>query len=294
MAVDSPLASRFWGAESWSRSGKPILAIVIHMAQGGNTASWLTRIDGNSSHYVVEYDGDIIQQVREARAAGSIKASLLRTSNDAPFTYLGETITYGIKARRAALGVYDKDPNAVVIAIEVEGFAAAGPNAFQRTALKRLVADIQRRHGGGLHILGHRDFQSYKACPGKLIPWADYGGHGLPTTEEPDMPGLALRSPQPFAGRATIKDDGERHAAVIVATQEPFWLAAGASKDVVLKVQLEKPWPDHPSGVAYVVGDGLAVLLEEDIDLDGEALVPESQVDDLIAADRARARIIWS
>jgi hypothetical protein len=160
------------------------------MAEGGGTVSWLTRNDGNSSHYVVEYTGRVVQMVLESRAAGSLNANLRRTNNDSPFTFLGESITYGYTAAKACLGTYWSNPNAAVIAIEVEGFAKDGPNAKQRVALKALVADIRSRHAK-LPCLGHRDFQNYKACPGKLIPWVDYGGHAkavasptAPSTED--------------------------------------------------------------------------------------------------------------
>lgn len=195
--TDSPLAVRFVAApDHWSRNGAAIKGVVIHMAQGGGTVSWLTRPDGNSSHYVVEYDGEIVQMVAEARAAGSIDPTKIRLTNDPAFTYLGESIVYGRTAVVASMGrAAGDDPNRYVIAIETEGFAGkaptvgqsgydlranpvGGPNAKQRASLAALVNDIRRRRGP-LPALGHRDFQSYKVCPGKRIPWVDYGGHAL-------------------------------------------------------------------------------------------------------------------
>lgn len=216
MAVDSPVASRFVAApDHWPRT-TPIRAIVIHMAEGGGTVSWLTHNDGNSSHYVVEYSGRVTQMVAESRAAGSINPKLLRTSNDTVFTFLGQLIRYGVTAAKAALGQYWSNPNSAVIAIEVEGFAGAntsvaankegGPNAAQRDSLKRLVADIRRRRGA-LHVLGHRDFQSYKACPGKRIPWVDYGQHGAPVSAPAPAPTeeeMHVITVLPFGGRYTI------------------------------------------------------------------------------------------
>lgn len=176
--TDSPLAKRFVAApDNWSRNGAPIQGITIHMAEGGGTVSWLTRNDGNSSHYVVEYDGEIVQMVAEARAAGSVNPRTIRLSNDPPYTFLGEQVVYGRTAVLSAIGkAAGDDPNRYVIAIEVEGFAATGPNAKQRVALHALVNDIRRRRGVQ-PALGHRDFQSYKACPGHKIPWVDYGHH---------------------------------------------------------------------------------------------------------------------
>jgi len=176
--TDSPLATKFVAApDNWSRFAAAIKGIVVHMAEGGGTVSWLTRNDGNSSHYVVEYSGAIVQMVLEARAAGSLKGTALRTTNDPPYTYLGESIVYGRTTAIGAIGsTAYADPNRYVIAIEVEGFAATGPNPAQRASLQRLINDIRRRHGV-LPTLGHRDFQSYKPCPGHRIPWVDYGGH---------------------------------------------------------------------------------------------------------------------
>lgn len=201
----SSIADRWVAApDNWPRSaGASVKAIVIHMAEGGGTVSWLTRDDGNSSHYVVEYTGRITQMVLESRAAGSIKPTLLRTSNDSPYTFLGETILYGIRVGKAVLGDGWSNPNSYVIAIEVEGYAAAGPNTAQHASLKRLIADIRSRHPG-VPVLGHRDFQSYKACPGHKIRWIDYGGHGVPAASEEIM-GLPLTLPSEIVkGRLVI------------------------------------------------------------------------------------------
>lgn len=199
--TDSPVADKFVAApDNWSRNGKPIRAIVVHMAEGGGTVSWLTRNDGNSSHYVVEYDGSCTQMVAESRAAGSINPKLLRTTNDPAFTYLGERIVYGVTAAKGCLGSYWSDPNAAVIAFEVEGFAATGPNPKQRDTLRRLVTDIRHRHGAPYPTLGHRDFQAYKACPGHRIAWADFGGHGRAS--------LLPVTPAPTPGETTVASKG--------------------------------------------------------------------------------------
>ena len=180
MATDSPVATAFVVApDHWSRNGAGIRAIVCHMAEGGGTVPWLTRNDGNSAHYVVEYRGRVVQMVAESRAAGSMNPNLTRTTDDAPYTFEGERVVYGRTALNAA-GIAS-DPNRYAIAIEVEGYAADGPNAAQRAQLAHLIADIRRRRGA-LPVLGHRDQQRYKACPGKKFPWADYGGHAVKTT----------------------------------------------------------------------------------------------------------------
>lgn len=166
-----------------------ILGVVLHMAEGGGTVSWLTRPDGNSSHYVVEYSGRIVQMVRERDWAGSLNPRTIRTTDDSWFEYRGETIVYGRTAVVKAIGAGPgKNPNRYLIAIEIEGFAATGPNGEQRLALHKLIEGIRSRRGP-LPCLGHRDFQQYKKCPGKKIPWADYGGHGVSTTAPiPSLP----------------------------------------------------------------------------------------------------------
>lgn len=193
---DSPLVRKVVptaSTETGLRAGGvgDIKAITIHMAEGGGTVSWLARPDGNSSHYVIEYSGVIVQMVPERNWAGSINPRLVRKDNDDAYTFQDETIVYGRAAQLAAVGVTAAaDPNRYVIAFEVEGFAKAGPNSLQRGSIRALVNDIRRRRGP-LACLGHRDWQNYKACPGHRIPWADYGGHArkvayAPPTEPPE------------------------------------------------------------------------------------------------------------
>ncbi len=169
---------------------RPALAFVVHMAEGGGTVGYLSRANPNgvSVHYVIERGGRIVQMLRENRISGSIRASDLRKTNDLPFRSPdGAWVTYGYDAAKAALGQWWYDPNTVVLSCEIEGFAAVGPSDEQADALARLVADVRSRYPR-IHILGHRDFTSRKACPGKLIPWGRIGrGAGLPdtSTEEP-------------------------------------------------------------------------------------------------------------
>ncbi len=162
-------------------------AIVVHMAEGGGTVGYLSRnpARGVSCHYVVEYSGRVVRMLDEDEIAGTINPSLIRgllrriRPDDPPFVgYNGERITYGATAAKAVLGAGWRDPNRYCIAIEIEGFAAAGPNLAQRKALVLLVRDLRKRIPTLAGTVAHRDFQAYKACPGKLIPWANLGGHG--------------------------------------------------------------------------------------------------------------------
>lgn len=229
--TDSPLAYKFVAApDNWSRGTTTIRGITIHMAEGGGTVSWLTRDDGNSSHYVVEYDGRVVQMVAESRAAGSIDPHKLRATDDAAYAFLGETVRYGVTAAKKVVGANWSNPNATVIAIEVEGFAATGPNLAQRHGLAALVADIRKRHGP-LGVLGHRDWQSYKPCPGHRIPWLDYGGHTATH--------LAAPAPAPVPEEPTVAIKGNLTPEVPTR----LWLKPDAT--VPTKSRWLYVWSDH-------------------------------------------------
>ena len=164
------------------RASGPRLAFVVHMAEGGGTVGFLSRKNrhGVSVHYVIEYTGLIVQMLREDHMHSSIRTSALRTSDDADGLYgrsAAVAVMGGWADTRTTLG-----PNHASIAVEIEGFAATGPNAKQRESLRALVADVRTRYPD-IGLLGHRDFADYKACPGTLIPWSTLGGHGKGTSD---------------------------------------------------------------------------------------------------------------
>jgi len=177
----------------YGRRIAPALALVVHMAEGGGTVGYLSRepARGVSVHFVIERSGRIVQMLGLSRISGSVNPGKLRTTTDPPFTgYNGERVVYGAAPRRAVLGVWDGNPNQAIITVEVEGFAAAGPNAAQRVSIVRLYRHVVTMLPTLRGVLGHRDFASYKACPGKLIPWRNMslmvggGRHGMMTLAE--------------------------------------------------------------------------------------------------------------
>lgn len=171
----------------------PALAFVVHMAEGGGTVGYLATSParGVSVHFVIQYTGRIVQMLGLDRVSGSVNPRDLRTTTDAPFTgYNGEQVRYGAASRKLVLGAWDANPNHAIITVEVEGFATRGPNVKQRVALvelyRYLVGELPTLRG----ILGHRDFTTRKACPGKFIPWRNMalvtggGRHGQFTAAE--------------------------------------------------------------------------------------------------------------
>lgn len=166
----------------------PRLALLVHVAEGGGTVGYLSRPNRNgvSVHFVIERSGRIVRMLDLDEMHSSLRVSAIRTTNDPPFTVLGETVVYGASAARAVLGKWadtrtSLGPNHATLAVEIEGFAADGPRPAQASALVRLVTAL-REHYPDLRVLAHRDFAAYKRCPGWRIDWPALGGHGAGTS----------------------------------------------------------------------------------------------------------------
>lgn len=169
------------------------LGIVLHMAEGGGTVGYLSRSNprGVSVHFVVERSGRIVQMLGLDKISGSVNPFHLRygvglldgrgAPFDAPETGpVAPHVQYGFAAVTAVLGIVGRaNPNRHLISIEVEGFARTGPNSAQVISLQRMIAALRMQSSSIRGLLGHRDFQSYKACPGHKVPWQRLGGHGL-------------------------------------------------------------------------------------------------------------------
>jgi hypothetical protein len=157
----------------------PRLGISWHMAEGGGTVGFLSRPNGNgvSVHFVIEASGNTVQMLPLSHANGSLRPTAIRTTDDPPYLWQGDPITYGATAAGAVLGDWHKDPNSATIGVEIEGFAKDGPNAAQGVAMAYLWGYLDGKYPG-IRSLAHRDFADYKGCPGKRIPWGSVGGHG--------------------------------------------------------------------------------------------------------------------
>jgi hypothetical protein len=247
----------------------PARAFVVHMAEGGGTVGYLAKAQPNrvSVHYVIERTGRIVQMLKEDRISGSINPNDLRTSNDTyPMPY-----PFGVTTAKAVLGDMWRDPNRAVISLEIEGFAATGPNGSQAGSLKTLVNDVRSRHPG-MGLLGHRDFADYKACPGKLIPWTDIGGHGPASQEEPT---LVITRTAFVGGQRVIRFMAGAKAAGYVPRN-----------GVLVEVVPEREWPTdssaHASYDAYIDGVKHYQMADGYYGQNGSTYVPAS---DLIVAD---------
>lgn len=260
----------------------PTLALVIHMAEGGSTVSYLSHATprGVSVHYVVELDGEIVQMLLESHTSGSLNPRDIRTTNGPE--------PFGIKAARACLGQWISDPNRAVLSVEVEGFAKDGPNPRQVDGLQTLVGDLRTRYQA-IGLLGHRDFQDYKACPGARIPWALLGGHG----PSGGIMGLQLEF-----------TDDDRRGVLRFERETPVRVVATGARDTLPAgaVRRARAWVRAPElgGSGWLIGNAgepeLFVGATSAPELGpwpGGSTIPALDCSDAVAADRLRARITY-
>ena len=184
-------------AAKWFSKGAltEVRGLVIHFAEGGGTVSYFTNTTKDvSAHFVLQYDGTIVQMVRDEDADHCQHISY------GSWAYPGGLNRANGVAVLGSDVMDQQDPtrvNRYVQAIEIEGFRATGPNPAQTSALATWVAERRTKYPAMRGLLGHGDVQD-KACPGALIPWALLGGHG-PFTEEP----MGLKLTQPTSGPVT-------------------------------------------------------------------------------------------
>jgi hypothetical protein len=113
--------------------------------------------------------------------------------------------------------------------------------------------------------LGHRDFQNYKACPGKLIPWKDYGGHAVAGGTE-DMPGVRWQYEDTAkAGWVTIV--GDDHSYLNLSTGELHPIAANTRKrafGIASLVDRGISGPADPRKNGYIINKEAAFVITDD------------------------------
>lgn len=156
----------------------PRLAVVWHMAEGGGTVAFLSKPNprGVSVHYVIEYTGRIVQMLDLTHMHSSLRTSDIRTTDD-PDGFYGRSHALAVMGDWADISHGTPGPNHASIGVEMEGFAATGPNDKQTVAMASLF-NLLRARWPKIRSLAHRDFQDYKPCPGRQVPWAVVGGHG--------------------------------------------------------------------------------------------------------------------
>jgi hypothetical protein len=153
------------------------------MAEGGGTVSWDSHPGNPAPHFVVEGSGRVVRMLDLGHMHTLIRTApgAIRDTDDPPYDWHGIRVVYGRRAAAAVLGPWASTrttlgPNHATIGVEVEGFAAQGPQGPQLAAIAGLYGQLRARFAG-IRSLGHRDHQEYKACPGHRFPWDLVGGH---------------------------------------------------------------------------------------------------------------------
>ena len=270
------------------------LGLMLHMAEGSGTVGYLDKNfppggrpppRGVSVHFVCELDGTLVQMLQLNQASGSLNPNDRSTDK----AYYGHSHLVDV------LGDWWPNPNEAVISIEIEGFAATGPNVKQRSALTLWAADMVRRFPTIRGALGHADQTNTKGCPGTTAAmkavFASIGGHGLWPKEVPNVPGLTITDLVAAPGTVTVKNIAGVQAVQVDDPSQRFAMAPGSVKTTVAKGRLVgdplgADTPGNDRHTVRLIGDELAVLLDGQVDY----VATDVDCADKVAAEHERTR----
>jgi hypothetical protein len=244
----------------------PRLALMYHMAEGANTVNFLSLPITKkrnprkvSVHGVIQKDGTFVQMLDYSHMHTSLNPKVKSTNKK----------FFGVNHLNAVLGKFaavatkpNLGPNHATLAVEIEGFAAAGPNPAQVKTAIAWGLEMRERFPTIRGALGHADQTNTKKCPGTTPAMQEIfegvGGHGL---WEGPMLAFKILENEEGAGCVTVKGDG--HSAIVLATGKLFGLANGIRKRSYAKIRLDKPFDKAPGDrrTGYLIGEDGALML---------------------------------
>lgn len=242
----------------------PTLGLLYHMAEGGGTVGYLDKSGnppsrGVSVHAVCEYSGRVVQMLKWGDASGSLNP--VNRSSDKAF--------YGHSHLVDVLGDWWTDPNSATISMEIEGFAAKGPNAAQVDAATAWGLDMRARYPSIHGALGHADQTDTKGCPGMTAAMRSIfdavGGHGLFPVEDP-MLDFSVNQPGGPSGSITVLDQpGVAYAHIKDGAL--IQIKPGTVLSPAHPVKLLAPLNAGPGDrqTAYLFGDPPSVILAQNV-----------------------------
>jgi hypothetical protein len=161
----------------------PTLGLMLHGSESeSGLVGYLTRDPARnvSANFVCERTGRMVQMLDIDHASGSLN----------PQDRSSDKAYYGHQHLVDVLGQWWTDPNSAVISVEIEMYAAKGPNDAQVASLIDWGKDMRQRFPSIRGALGHADQTDTKGCPGSTpaikAAFAGIGGHGLFTDSSGD------------------------------------------------------------------------------------------------------------
>lgn len=275
-----------WYDDLGRRKG-PTLGLMYHMAEGGGTVGYLDDKGtapprGVSVHAVCEYSGRVVRMLDWRDASGSLNPANRSTDK----AYFGHSHLVDV------LGDWWRDPNSAVISMEIEGFARTGPNPAQTHAAIAWGLDMRSMFPDIRGALGHADQTDTKGCPGATGPmrliFEGVGGHGLFAEVA-----MKLTDVRALAGTATLKVDGPVWR---VADDARIEAKAGATWSVVGTVRYHHTATDPTGDPGYMIRARASDGELHVVAISRCMFTPAAPVEcgPAIAADRAKARIVWA